>query len=219
VFEARDRELGRTVALKVYHQPERDRAQLLSEARVAAALAGPGVVRVFDVDPADGWLAIEWASLGALRDLLRPLPEPGARVSLEALATWVPKLAAALARVHEQGWVHHDVKPANILMSTDDDGRPTPWLADFGSARRMGEPSPPGSLGYVSPERIAGRASDPRDDVYGFGRVLEDVLGRVGPHDEAWRRLAVACVGPDDQRPRDGETVRRLLPQGLRAGT
>ncbi len=61
VYEAEDRELGRRVALKMYHRPDRDRPQLLHEARVAVALAGPGLVRVFDVDPARGWLAMEWA--------------------------------------------------------------------------------------------------------------------------------------------------------------
>jgi len=60
VYEAVDRELGRHVALKVYHQPERDRTQLAHEARLAALLEGPGVVRVFDVDPDHGWVALEW---------------------------------------------------------------------------------------------------------------------------------------------------------------
>jgi serine/threonine-protein kinase len=94
-------------------------------------------------------------------------------------------------------------------------------LADFGTARRRGEPSPPGSPGYVSPERHAGRPSDPADDVYGFGRVLADVLDarRLDLPGEAaaapWRALAAACIGPDAQRPRDGaELVVRI--QGLR---
>ncbi len=91
-------------------------------------------------------------------------------------------------------------------------------LGDFGTARRRGEPSPPGSLGYVSPERLAGRASDPRDDVYGFGRVLAEVLdamtadARAGAEDDSlWRSLAATCTGPDGIRPRDGsELILRI---------
>lgn len=205
VYEAVDRELGRHVALKVYHQPERDRTQLAHEARVAVALEGPGVVRVFDLDPDHGWVALEWAQFGTLRehvrkrDLSRLLP----------IERWAMPLALALARTHSAGWVHHDVKPANVLIGRGGGA----ILTDFGIARRAGEPPPAGSLGYLSPERIAGRASDPRDDVYGFGRVLEDVLDVTT--DETilarFRPLAIACTGPDAQRPANaGALVTRM---------
>jgi eukaryotic-like serine/threonine-protein kinase len=140
---------------------------------------------------------------------------------------WVGPLARAIARVHAAGWVHHDVKPANVLLRGPD----APMLADFGTARRLGEPSPPGSPGYVSPERLAGRASDPGDDVYGFGRVLAEVLdvgaagagdapGAAGVEggDDVWRALAAECLAPGDVRPSDGAAlVRRIeaLRQGL----
>jgi hypothetical protein len=194
VFEAKDRALGRTVALKVYHRPDRDGSQLLHEARVASALAGPGVVRVFDVHPRHGWLAMEWAALGALGTLLRR--GEGATPSIDA---WAAPLARAIVRIHEAGWVHHDVKPANVLLRDAAD----PLLTDFGVARRPGEPASPGSWGYVSPERQAGGASDLRDDVYGFGRILEDALATSGGEGKApfWRALARACTGPADRRP------------------
>ncbi len=200
VYEAEDRELGRRVALKVYHRPDRDRAQLVHEARVAAKLAGPGVVRVFDADPDQGWLALEWTPLGALRERIR------ARSSdLLPLERWALPLASGLARVHAAGWVHHDVKPANVLFRAPE----MPVLGDFGSARRAGEPSPPGSLGYVSPERLAGRPSDPRDDVYGFGRVLEDVLEAFADADliARYRPLVAASVGADEGRPADARAL------------
>jgi serine/threonine-protein kinase len=203
VYEAEDRELGRKVALKVYHRPDRDRSQLLHEARVAIELAGPGVVRVFDVDPAQGWLVMEWVRLGALRTLLRS----GDPVLLP-IDRWAVPLARSLARVHAAGWVHHDVKPANVLLRAAG----VPLLGDFAAARRMGEPSPPGSLGYVSPERLSGRPSSPLDDIYGFGRILEDALNisveratqgpaqaDVDPY-RHWSALAAACSGPDDAR-------------------
>jgi eukaryotic-like serine/threonine-protein kinase len=205
VYEARDRALGRTVALKIYHRPDRDRDQLLHEARVACALAGPGIIRIFDVDPRHGWLVMQWARAGTLG------------TSAGHAFAWAVPLARALARLHAAGWVHHDVKPSNVLLRAAD----APLLGDFGTARRIGERSPPGSLGYVSPERMAGRPSDPRDDVYGFGRILEDALDAVdglrrapaGPGDPAatrepswahWRALAAVCTGPDADRPRAG---------------
>jgi serine/threonine-protein kinase len=214
VYEAVDRELGRHVALKIYHQPDRDdRAQLTHEATVAVALAGPGIVRVFDVDPEHGWIALEWAALGTLREHIRSRNEslllPVDRLAID--------LARALARVHAKGWVHHDVKPGNVLVKKN--GKVL--IADFGTAARIGQPSPPGSLGYLSPERLAGRASDPRDDVYGFGRILEEILDALeapnAPHtmtnaqESRFRALASACTGPDASRPADARDVLARL--------
>jgi eukaryotic-like serine/threonine-protein kinase len=201
VYEAIDRELGRHVALKVYHQPERDRDQLAHEARVAVDLEGPAVVRVFDLDPDHGWIALEWAMHGTLRECVRARD----LTRLLPMERWALPLALALARVHAHGWVHHDVKPANVLLARSG----ASILTDFGIARRVGEPSPAGSLGYLSPERMAGRASDPRDDVYGFGRVLEDVLHVVTDEATAarFRPLALACTGPDATRPADARAL------------
>jgi eukaryotic-like serine/threonine-protein kinase len=208
VYEAEDRELRRRVALKVYHHPERDRGQLMHEARVAASLASKGIVRVLDVDLDHGWLALEWAPLGSLREHVRARDA----ALLAKVGAWAVPLAEAIGRVHAAGWVHHDVKPANVLLAAPD----RPILADFGTARRAGEPSPPGSLGYVSPERLSGRPSNPRDDVFGFGRILEDAL--VALHDVAdlvqanlWREIAAACTGPDSGRPSDARALLTRL--------
>lgn len=205
VYEAEDRELGRRVALKVYHEPTRDRAQLEHEARVAVKLAGQGVVRVFDVDPDHGWIALEWAALSSLRERLRARDH----AHLFPMTGWALALAQGLARVHDAGWVHLDVKPANVLLVSANE----PVLTDFGIARRAGEPSPGGSMGYVSPERISGRAADPKDDVYGFGRILEDVLDvAAGPaQDPRLEDLARACTSPENGRPAHArELVMRL---------
>jgi hypothetical protein len=210
VYEAEDKVLGRRVAFKVYHGRGADRAQLEREARLTAQLAGPGVLRVFDVEPEEGWVSLEWVPRGSVRDVLRT----GAVDLLAPVGRWARPLARALARVHARGLVHADVKPANVLLRLPND----PVLGDFGSARSIGAPSDGGSPGYVSPERLAGRKSDPRDDVYGFGRVLEDVLHRLvevgGAGDEvaAFRELALRCVGPDEGRPADGADLVRALP-------
>ena len=195
VYEAEDRDLGRRLALKVYHEPTRDRDQLLHEVRTAVSLAGPGVVRIFDVDPDHGWIALEWAPLGAIRERLRARDD----AALLPIERWLLPLARALARVHDAGLVHLDVKPANVLLLS----RTEPALADFGIARRAGQESPAGSMGYVSPERLAKKPADFRDDVYAFGRVLEDVLDIVGtPADRArWSPLAKLCTGEAAARP------------------
>jgi serine/threonine-protein kinase len=210
VYEAEDELLGRKIAFKVYHARGQDRELLAREARSAAALAGPGILRVFDADPAEGWLALEWIARGSVRDVFRT----GDLAVLAPVGRWARPLARALARVHAAGLVHADVKPANVLLRQPND----PVLGDFGSARPIGAAAEGGSAGYLSPERLAGRGSDPRDDVYGYGRALEDVLHRLdeagvdpGPDGEAFRALALAAIGPDEGRPADGaELVRRL---------
>jgi serine/threonine-protein kinase len=165
-------------------------------------------VRIFDADPSHGWIALEWATAGALRDHVKG----GDLARILPVEPWALPLAEALARTHARGWVHNDVKPANVLLTelgAEPRGSLRVMLADFGTARRIGEPSPPGSMGYVSPERIRGRASHPRDDVYGFGRVLEDVLDASGDARLAkrWHAIVAACVGPDDGRPADARAL------------
>jgi serine/threonine-protein kinase len=217
VYEARDPLLGRSVALKVYHRRGADHDAVAREARIAAALAGPGVVRVFDASPDEGWLAFEWLAAGSLRDRLRhddasaPLP----------FGRWARELALALARVHHSALVHGDVKPANVLLRGSDEV----VLSDFSIVRRVGEPSQGGSLGYVSPERLGGAPSDPSDDVYAFGRVLEDVLSklddtsRTGALSPAYaqelerlRAVALTCAQPRGVRPARGSALLLALP-------
>ena len=211
VYEAEDDVLGRKVAFKVYHGRAKDRDAIVREARATAALAGPGVARVLDASPEEGWLALEWIARGSVRDMLKA----GDLATLSPIGRWARPLARALARVHAAGIVHADVKPANVLLRQPND----PALTDFGIARPIGAPADGGSAGYLSPERLGGRPSDPRDDVYGYGRVLEDVLHRLegagvsaGPDADAFRALAMACVGPDEARPASGADLVRRLP-------
>lgn len=210
VYEAEDGAFGRRIAFKIYHGRGADQALLQHEARVAAALAGPGILRIYDADPAAGWLALEWVPRGSVRDILRA----GDLAPLAAIGRWARPLARALARMHAEGLVHADVKPANVLLRQPHDA----ILGDFGIARPIGAEGEGGSAGYVSPERLAGRVSHPKDDVYGYGRVLEDVLhrleaaGSAGEDAEVWRSFALTCIGPDEGRPDGGAELLQRLP-------
>jgi serine/threonine-protein kinase len=203
VYEARDDVIGRALALKVYHQVAMDRPQIRREAQVAVRLAGPGVVRVYDADFEAGWIALEWLPRGSLREVIRreTLAELGSP------AAFAGGLARALARVHGQGWVHADVKPANVLIGESG----TPLLSDFGIAVRVGEGSVGGSAGFLSPERLAGSPLSPSDDVYGFGRILEDAAATGSTEWSGMRRVAERCMSPVGTRPDDGRGLLALM--------
>jgi serine/threonine-protein kinase len=211
VYEAVDASLGRRVALKVYHDARLSRDQLEREARVAVALAGRGIVRVFDADPGAGWIALEWLAGGALKRWL----SSGSSDLLWPAARWVAPLIDAVARVHAQGLVHADLKPANVLFRTSDE----PVLGDFGLARRPGERSMSGSFGYLSPERLGGEPLSKDDDVYALGRILEDALDELERADALppaalarWRELVRSALAPRDRRPHDAAALRALVP-------
>jgi serine/threonine-protein kinase len=209
VYEAFDDRLGRRVAFKVYHRPKDDRQRLIDEARLSIALAGPGVVRVFDADPDLGFVAMEWARAGSLagalasRDAARLLP----------IERWFVPLARAVARVHRRGIVHGDIKPGNVLFRAPFE----PLLSDFGVACRPGEPGKGGTLGYLSPERLDLASVEPDDDVYALGRVLGDaVTASGGAASSDWARVAVLATAPrhgPSARPADAAALLAVLPE------
>ncbi|MEM9875109.1 MAG: serine/threonine-protein kinase [Myxococcota bacterium] len=211
VYLAEDEHLGRRLAFKVYHRAGAEAA--VDEARTAVRLRGPGVVRVFDADPAESWLAMEWVPAGSLRDRLKA----GRVGTLPPLRAWLGTLAEVIARIHDEGLVHGDLKPANLLFDAGD----ALVVTDFGTCVATGKPPRGGTPGYMSPERLGGAPADPRDDVYAFGRILEDVLGAredagARPVEPDLAPLAVACLAPAEERPSGGhalrEALRRLAP-------
>ncbi len=218
VYEAMDDVLGRKVALKVYHRAAEERDKLEREARLAVALAGPGVIRVFDVDPERGWIIMEWLPGGALKRWLGRAE----RDVLWPVERWFVPLLVALSRVHAAGLVHADLKPANVLFRDTAE----PVISDFGLALPPGTVLDGGSLGYLSPERLAARPLTTADDVYALGRLLDDALdalerssGAAPPAAglEVWRELARGATGPVASRPADAnalldEVRARVLP-------
>lgn len=215
VYAAEDPVLLRRVALKIHHGEARARKAANHEVELAELLRGPGVVRVVDASPEQGWVAMEWASLGSVRDRLRS----GDLERLVPAAAWLLQLAEALARIHRAGWVHYDIKPANVLMASSGEV----WLTDFGIARPIDAAGGGGSPGYLSPERLGGAPAAPSDDVYGYGRIAEDLLLALGPREglAPLRRLVALCLGPLEARPASGELLLGAAEQlldGSRSG-
>ncbi len=207
VYEAHDPVLARSVALKMLHDPTGQGDVLLHEMRITAELAGDDVIRVFDADANEGWLAFEWAPRGSLREALRA----GAPL-VHNVASWLPRVARALARVHANGVVHCDVKPANLLFLDDD----TPVLSDFGIARRAGESLVGGSMGYLSPDRLRETTARPWHDVYGFGRLCEEVAACPACTEiDRGKLLSIVrlCLGEESAAPQTGTALAELVTQ------
>lgn len=146
--------------------------------------------------------AIVMEDLGAV-DLERRYG--GARMPLREWLVLARKIALALADLHALGFVHGDVKPANVLFDEDD----APTLGDFGLARPIGSPATPGTPGYVSAARAGGALASPRDDVHGVGCIARDLLeaGQTDPVLTKVRDLALA----EDEAPPDAAALLDAL--------
>ena len=202
VYLATDTRLDREVALKVMHADlARDAdfvGRFIGEAKSVARLSHPNVVGVYD-QGADGqylYLAMEYVPGRTLRALLR---ERGWLPWQEALSVIDPVLAG-LAAAHQAGIVHRDVKPENVLITTD--GRVK--VVDFGLARASAAVGNTragviiGSVSYIAPEQVTGALTDARTDVYAAGVLLFEMLtGRVPFTGDTPLAIAYAHVNSD----------------------
>jgi hypothetical protein len=178
VFLAWDEDLQRHVAIKVasHVATEASAAAYLAEARIIARLDHPHVVPVYDAGRTEEGQPFAVTKLIDGRDLAACLEDR--RLSLEQAARLVSTIAEALHFAHEQGLVHRDVKPQNILL--DEAGRP--FVCDFGLALRNEDyglgPELAGTPAYMSPEqaRCEGHRVDRRSDIFSLGVVLYELI-------------------------------------------
>ncbi|MGE0869216.1 MAG: protein kinase [Kofleriaceae bacterium] len=173
VVEARDGTLNRDVAVKVISSKRlhdaRSRDRFLREARAVAALRHANIVTVFDLDPQGKFLVMELVRGETLKQRLE---RTGALPAAEVRRIGAG-LLSALAAAHEAGIIHRDVKPANILLGTDDSVK----LADFGVATTSdseltGTGEVIGTPAYMAPEQLRGLDTDLRCDLYSAGATL-----------------------------------------------
>ena len=181
VFRAHDRVLERAVAVKVLHERLGTDSDVVArfgrEAKLVAGLAHPNIVAVIDRGQHEGrpFIVFEYIAGENLKQLAaREGPLPPARAIELAIA-----VAHGLDFAHEQGFVHRDVKPQNVLLN----GRGEVKVTDFGIARPLAAQGSEtqtgtvlGTCDYISPEQAQGRQVGERSDVYSLGIVLYELL-------------------------------------------
>jgi eukaryotic-like serine/threonine-protein kinase len=205
VHRGTDLRLDRPVAVKLFRAgTDRDSLRRFTdEAHTLANLSHPGLVSVYDsgAERDQPYLVMELVSGWSLQEVMQQEELP-----LDEVRRIGASLADVLAYVHQQGVVHGDVKPSNILVGRDNRVR----LADFGTARPVqGEAPGFGTPAYLSPEQVRGEWVGPPADVYALGLVLlEAVTGRV-EFPGRGREAAAARLERSPEVPAD-------LPGGLR---
>ncbi len=185
VYKARDQKLDRMVAVKVLKPEFREDANFIvkfrKEAQAAAGLAHPNVVNVFDVGEDRGLYFIVMELVEGIT--LKAYITRKGKLSVKEATSIAIQVSLGLEAAHNRGIVHRDVKPQNIIISTDGKVK----LSDFGIAKATNSNTITGnvmgSVHYSSPEQVRGGASDARSDVYSLGITMyEMVTGRV-PYD------------------------------------
>jgi eukaryotic-like serine/threonine-protein kinase len=196
VYRGHDRQLDRVVAIKV-PRPEfaRDRGfseQFRREARTAARLSHPNVVAVYDSGEERGlpWIVMEHISGRTLRDLL----DSQRRLSPETTAELLGPVADALDHAHHAGVVHLDVKPENLLLTSE-----TVKVADFGLVRAAAQRGHGQALAatvhYCAPEVLRGGVVDGRADVYALGVVAWECVSGRPPFEGDARQVVQQHLG------------------------
>lgn len=182
VYKAKDLKLNRLVAVKVLKQEFRADKKFVSkfrsEAQAAAGLSHPNIVNVFDVGNDDDlyFIVMELVEGITLKDYITKK----GKLSVKEATSIAIQVSLGLEAAHARNIVHRDIKPQNIIISTDGKVK----LSDFGIARVASSntisSNAMGSVHYSSPEQVRGGYSDAKSDIYSLGITLyEMVTGRV----------------------------------------
>jgi HAMP domain-containing protein/predicted Ser/Thr protein kinase len=182
VYRANDRQLDETVAIKtlpgdVMSRTPEDLERFKREIRLARKITHRNVLRTFDYGEADGvyFISMEYVRGYTLSELLQESPQMSMRVAMGVGR----QICRGLQAAHEQGIIHRDIKPQNVLI----DHRGEVKLMDFGIARMTESAEGMTQAGlvvgtphYMSPEQVQGRALDARSDVYSMGIMIYEML-------------------------------------------
>ncbi|OLF04975.1 serine/threonine protein kinase [Actinophytocola xinjiangensis] len=226
VWQAHDERLHRTVAVKQMllqpglseAQAEESRRRCMREGRIAARLAHPNAITVYDVAEHDDdpWLIMEYL---ASKSLAAVLTERGTLPPAEAAGIGT-QVASALVAAHAAGIVHRDIKPANVLLAEDG----TVKITDFGISRATGDVTVTatgmlaGTPAYLAPEVAKGENPTPAADVFSLGSTLYTAVEGHSPFGLSENTLALlyAVAAGKITPPRQAGPLTALLMQLLR---
>lgn len=216
VYEATQRRLSRTVALKVLSSDFMDvpayRDRFVREAETLSRLDSPHIIQIYDYGETDGclFLATQLVRGGDLGQWLCRRGPLEVGLALDV----IDQVACALADAHAAGVIHRDLKPENVLLR--DGPHPFAYLGDFGIARPDDGPSTTsgtvvGTWEYLSPEQCNGSQTTARSDIYSLGCLLWTVLDGEAPYRGTELQVAMQHVNdPVPQLSLDGEVGHRI---------
>src|SRR5262245_52430249 len=231
VYRARCTRLDRRVALKVLPpeltRDEDRRRRFIQEARAASAVNHPAIAQIYEIEEEGDttFIVMEFVDGSTLRELVAKR-----EIDLTSAVDVGIQVAEALAKAHEAGIVHRDIKSDNIMVTKD--GHPK--ILDFGLAKLLGPAGPVddsgqsqmatvaaatqagvimGTVAYMSPEQARGLPADKRSDIFSFGLVLYDMATGVVPFEGASALDTMHLIAFEPTRP--VTTVRQGLPYSL----
>ncbi len=228
VYLAEDSRLNRKVALKILPQHLSEKAERRErferEARAVSSLNHPNICTLYDIGEQDGihYLVMEHLVGETLEARLSKGPLP-----LEQTLEYAIQIADALGKAHQQGVVHRDLKPGNIMLV-----KSGAKLLDFGLAKLQAADTPTnlsalpteqanltaegtilGTLQYMAPEQLEAKEADSRTDIFAFGAVVyEMATGKKAFEGESQASLIAAIMG---QEPRPMEKLQPMTPPTL----
>ena len=219
VYKAYDKDLDRTVAIKVVRDGAIGESDALKrfkqELVLASKISHKNILRIHDMGDVGGLRFISMAFVEGqdLQHIIRDNP----KMPLERILNFARQIAEALAAAHAEGVVHRDLKPQNLLVDKNDQI----YVCDFGLAKSFEE----GAIGmtrtgaflgtprYMSPEQVEGKPADGRADLYAFGLILyEMVVGDVPFTGESTLKVMYQRI---QEKPKSPKILRPDLPNWL----
>jgi serine/threonine protein kinase len=230
--------LDRLVAVKVMHNYIEADPDLQSrferEAKVVAGLRHPNIVQIFDFDTADGhpFIVMEYLKGPSFAEYLRELHNRNQRLQPAQIARLLMTIAIALDYAHEQGVIHRDIKPGNIILHNKarelSAGEPITEqteavLTDFGLVRMAQSTTQTasgvvsGTPAYMSPEQAQGVKVDYRTDIYSLGVVLYEMVAGHIPFeaDTSWTVILKLINEPPPPIPYIRPTLQKVIDRAL----